>query len=99
MLTHDLPCVCLCVCAGVCVCGAAELGFKGTVLAPYSVVPAGSTLQYEVELIRLSNRGPDELTKVSYMCVCVCLCGCACAFVGVHCVRLCFASGYSEVLC
>lgn len=33
-------------------------------LAPYAVLPGGSTLQYEVELIRLSARGPDELTKV-----------------------------------
>lgn len=41
-----------------------ELGFGGTpVLAPYGVIPANSTLKYEVELLRLSARGPDELTK------------------------------------
>jgi hypothetical protein len=40
-----------------------ELGFGSTqeVLAPYSVVPAGSVLEYEIELIRLSRRGPDAL--------------------------------------
>jgi len=40
-----------------------ELGFRSTVLAPYAVVPGGAALQYEVELLRLSARGPDELTK------------------------------------
>ncbi|GIM03974.1 hypothetical protein Vretimale_8615 [Volvox reticuliferus] len=40
------------------------LGFGSqTVLAPYSVVPANSTLLYEVELLRLSAVGPDQLTK------------------------------------
>jgi FKBP-type peptidyl-prolyl cis-trans isomerase 2 len=31
------------------------------VLAPYAVVPPGSTLHYEVELLRLSRQGPDAL--------------------------------------
>lgn len=52
-------------------CPPAELGFRRTVLAPYAVVPEGAALVYEVELIRLSARGPDELTKV-----CVCVEGC-----------------------
>ncbi|GLI65258.1 hypothetical protein VaNZ11_008747 [Volvox africanus] len=40
------------------------LGFGSqTVLAPYGVVPANSTLLYEVELLRLSAVGPDQLTK------------------------------------
>ena len=41
----------------------AELGFGNTtsVLAPYAVVPPGSVLEYEIELIRLSRRGPDAL--------------------------------------
>jgi hypothetical protein len=39
-------------------------GFGGQVVgAPYAVVPVNSTLLYEVELLRLSNRGPDELTR------------------------------------
>jgi hypothetical protein len=40
-----------------------ELGFGTTtsVLAPYAVVPPGSTLEYEIELIRLSRKGPDAL--------------------------------------
>ncbi|GIL56667.1 hypothetical protein Vafri_11997 [Volvox africanus] len=43
------------------------LGFGSqTVLAPYGVVPANSTLLYEVELLRLSAVGPDQLTKVRY---------------------------------
>lgn len=41
----------------------AELGFgSSTVLAPYAVVPGGSSLVYEVELVRLSAVGPDQLT-------------------------------------
>ncbi|KAG2428157.1 hypothetical protein HXX76_011837 [Chlamydomonas incerta] len=41
-----------------------ELGFGGTAVgAPYAIVPAGSTLVYEVELLRLSAVGPDQLTK------------------------------------
>ncbi len=32
------------------------------VLAPYAVVPGGSSLVYEVELLRLSAVGPDQLT-------------------------------------
>lgn len=41
----------------------AAQGFGETtaVLAPYAVVPPGSTLVYEVQLLRLSRRGPDEL--------------------------------------
>ncbi|GLC36207.1 hypothetical protein PLESTF_001468300 [Pleodorina starrii] len=42
----------------------ASLGFGSQpVLAPYGIVPAGSTLLYEVELLRLSAVGPDQLTK------------------------------------
>jgi len=40
-----------------------ELGFSKDVLAPYAFVPAGSTLEYDVQLLRLSSRGPDELTQ------------------------------------
>lgn len=41
-----------------------ELGFgQRPVLAPFALVPPGSALLYEVELLRLSARGPDELTK------------------------------------
>lgn len=43
----------------------AELAFSKDVLAPYAIVPGGSTLEYEVQLLRLSSRGPDELTQVS----------------------------------
>jgi hypothetical protein len=32
--------------------------------APFATVIAGSELVYEVQLLRLSRRGPDELTKV-----------------------------------
>ena len=40
----------------------AELGFGSTtVLAPYAVVPPWSTIEYEIELVRLSRRGPDAL--------------------------------------
>lgn len=46
----------------------ASLGFgNSTVLAPYALVPAGATLRYDIELIRLSDRGPDELTSVGGM--------------------------------
>ena len=36
---------------------------RRSVGAPYAIVPPNATLQYEVELIRLSARGPDELTQ------------------------------------
>ncbi|EFN54462.1 hypothetical protein CHLNCDRAFT_135085 [Chlorella variabilis] len=40
----------------------AALGFGGsTVRGPYGIVPGGSTLRYEVELLRLSRQGPDAL--------------------------------------
>jgi FKBP-type peptidyl-prolyl cis-trans isomerase FkpA len=41
----------------------AALGFGSgaPVLAPYALVPPGSALVYEVELLRLSRRGPDAL--------------------------------------
>ncbi len=43
----------------------APLGFASqTVLAPYAVVPGNSVLVYEVELLRLSAVGPDQLTRV-----------------------------------
>ncbi|GAX85884.1 hypothetical protein CEUSTIGMA_g13300.t1 [Chlamydomonas eustigma] len=46
-----------------------QLGFGSvTVGAPYAVVPANSTLRYEVELIRISTRGPDELTQGIIKC-------------------------------
>ena len=32
--------------------------------APYAVVPAGATVRYEIELLRLSRRGPDALMAV-----------------------------------
>ncbi|KAG2488738.1 hypothetical protein HYH03_012737 [Edaphochlamys debaryana] len=42
----------------------ASLGFgPQPVLAPYAVVPGGSAVEYEVELLRLSARGPDALTQ------------------------------------
>ena len=42
-----------------------ELGFgqQETVLAPYAIVPPGSTLLYEIELIRVSRRGIDDLMR------------------------------------
>ena len=36
---------------------------RRTVGAPYAIVPPDSTLRYEVELLRLSSRGPDALTE------------------------------------
>ena len=45
-----------------------ELGFGNTqVGAPYGVVPAGSSLRYEVELLRVSS-SPDELFKDVAFC-------------------------------
>lgn len=42
-----------------------ELGFgSAAVLAPYAVLPGGSAVQYEVELLRLSSKGPDAMMKV-----------------------------------
>jgi len=39
------------------------LGFGDVAVgAPYAVVPPGSTLSYEIELLRISSRGPDALT-------------------------------------
>ena len=32
--------------------------------APYAVVPPNSELTYDLELLRLSNIGPDALTRV-----------------------------------
>jgi hypothetical protein len=37
-------------------------------MAPYAIVPPGSTLVYEVELLRLSTKGPDELTRGIIQC-------------------------------
>lgn len=34
------------------------------VLAPYAIVPGNAALVYEVELLRVSARGPDEMMKV-----------------------------------
>lgn len=42
----------------------AELGFGSqSVAGPYAVVPGGSTLLYEVEVLRLSRDGPDALVR------------------------------------
>lgn len=39
-----------------------ELGFgQAAVVAPYAVVPPGSTLLYDIQLLRLSRTGPDAL--------------------------------------
>lgn len=48
----------------------AQLGFGTTspVLAPFAVVPPGSTLLYEIELVRLSRRGPDALMSGVSQC-------------------------------
>ena len=41
-----------------------EKGFGGQLVgAPYAVVPPNSVLRYEIELLRLSTKGPDELTR------------------------------------
>ncbi|KAG1679663.1 hypothetical protein FOA52_006180 [Chlamydomonas sp. UWO 241] len=46
-----------------------ELGFGSKqVGAPYAVVQPGSTLRYEIELLRLSARGPDDLTRGIAQC-------------------------------
>lgn len=45
----------------------ATLAFgEKTVLAPFAVVPGGSTVQYGIELLRVSSVGPDLLVKVSW---------------------------------
>jgi FKBP-type peptidyl-prolyl cis-trans isomerase FkpA len=42
-----------------------QLGFGGAaVLAPYAGVPANSVLRYDVELVRVSAKGPDAMMKV-----------------------------------
>jgi hypothetical protein len=42
-----------------------EQGFgAGAVGAPYAIIPGGSVVRYEVELLRLSRMGPDALMKV-----------------------------------
>lgn len=42
------------------------LGFGSTpALAPYAAVPANSIVRYEIQLLRLSRKGPDALVKVS----------------------------------
>jgi len=46
-----------------------ELAFGGApAAAPFAVVPAGSSVRYEVELLRLSRRGPDALMTVRFVC-------------------------------
>jgi hypothetical protein len=41
-----------------------ELGFGSTaVRSPYTVVPAGSMLTYQITVLRLSDTGPDALYK------------------------------------
>ena len=34
--------------------------------APYAVVPPNTALTYDIELLRLSNIGPDALTRVPF---------------------------------
>eukprot|EP00878_Enallax_costatus_P018145 GHUV01019092.1.p2 GENE.GHUV01019092.1~~GHUV01019092.1.p2 ORF type:complete len:181 (+),score=46.44 GHUV01019092.1:1763-2305(+) len=47
----------------------AFLGFGNTTaLAPYGVVPAGSKLRYDIELVRVSSRGPDAMWKGISQC-------------------------------
>jgi len=47
----------------------ASLGFGSTfVQAPYNFVPENSDLTYEVEILRVSNSGPDELMKFINFC-------------------------------
>ncbi|GBF91096.1 hypothetical protein Rsub_04765 [Raphidocelis subcapitata] len=42
----------------------AELGFGGSpAYAPYAVVPGGSQIRYEIQLLRMSRRGPDAIMK------------------------------------
>lgn len=46
-----------------------ELGFGATpVAAPMAIVPAGSKLVYDIELLRVSSLGPDELFKGIAQC-------------------------------
>jgi len=46
-----------------------SLGFgSSTVMAPYGIVPANAQLTYEVEVLRVSNSGPDELMKYINKC-------------------------------
>jgi FKBP-type peptidyl-prolyl cis-trans isomerase len=47
----------------------AALGFGNQpALAPYAIVPAGSAVQYEIELLRLSRVGPDALLQGVNQC-------------------------------
>lgn len=42
-----------------------ELGFGASpAAAPYAVIPGGASVRYEIELLRLSRRGPDALMAV-----------------------------------
>jgi hypothetical protein len=41
---------------------------QSAVGAPFAVVPAGSTLVYEVTLLRLSSTGPDALVDGIALC-------------------------------
>lgn len=46
----------------------AALGFGDReVLAPYAVVPGGSTVTYDIQLLRVSSVGPDLLVKVRHI--------------------------------
>ena len=46
-----------------------ELGFGASaVAAPLGTVPGGSALTYEIELLRVSTTGPDELFKGISQC-------------------------------
>lgn len=41
---------------------------QGAAAAPYAVVPAGAAVRYEIELLRLSRKGPDLLFSGTAKC-------------------------------
>lgn len=46
-----------------------QLGFgTAPALAPFAALPGGSTLRYELELVRLSRSGPDALVHGVSQC-------------------------------
>ena len=48
-------------CSGAVLPLRSDLRVQAQVAAPYAVVPPGSTLRYELQLLRLSSTGPDAL--------------------------------------